>query len=147
MIALEEVHLTEENVLYLEGGMTYSEVVEKLASSLPLENTLEVVEKALERERLVSTAIGKGIAIPHARAPSLNSFSLAVGIAKEDLAWEAVDGEPVRIVCLIVGPENDPSAYLSFLSRITTLLKEERVRGEVLLADSKKNIVNIFLSC
>ncbi len=150
MITLEDFLLEEENVQYLEEGMTYQEVIGALAHSCSASfdgKVLEVVEKALERERLVSTAIGSGIAIPHARVPFLEKFSLAIGIIKGGTSWEAIDGEPVRIVCLIAGPEGAPTAYLSFLSYITSLLKEEEVRRKILFSDSKKNIVNIFRSC
>ncbi len=150
MVVAQELGLKEENICFLEVGLSYKEVIEQLVKSLEDQiagKCLEVVEKVLERERLVSTAVGSGIAIPHRRCDFLEDFHVPIGVVKEGgIDWEAIDGEPVQIVCLSAGPALNPTGYLSFLSHITSLLKEEEIRREILFAESKKNIVNIFLS-
>lgn len=151
MIVLEDFNLSENNVCFLDNELSYQQAIEMLVDTFdsPIkERRLEVVEKILERERVLSTAVGGGIAIPHGRCDFLETFHLAIGIIKEDgISFDAMDGAPVQIVCLIAGPEEGPTRYLSFLSYITSLLKEEEVRREILFCESKKNIVNIFRSC
>ncbi len=150
MQVLEGFRLDEEHVSFLES-CSYEDAINTLVQSM--ENVLEgksqeVVKKVLERERVVSTAIGKAIAIPHGRCSFLKEFSVAVGICKaKGILWNAIDGQDVQIICLIAGPEDNPRGYLSFLSHITSILNEEKMRLQILNATDKKNIVNIFNSC
>ena len=150
MEVLENCILEKSNVCFLDVK-TYEEAISILVRTLDDRlggRSDEVVEKVLERERVVSTAIGNLVAIPHGRCPFLQEFSLAVGVVKEGgIFWDAIDGEEVKIVCLIAGPEDNPTGYLSFLSSITKILKEEDVREKILKETDKKNIVNLFRSC
>ena len=109
---------------------------------------VDVIDKVMEREEIVPTAIGLSIAIPHARCSFLDHFSIAIGVCKgAGIEWGAIDDLPVKIICLIVGPEDKPREYLSFLSFITSLLREEESRLQILNESDKKNIVNIFATC
>ncbi|MCH9617594.1 MAG: PTS system fructose-specific EIIABC component [Chlamydiia bacterium] len=150
MTVLEDYILDEKGVLFLEN-VSYEEAIKTLVKTMSDrvgDKCDQVIEKVLERESVVSTAIGKGIAIPHGRCPFLLDFSLAIGIVKEGgIFWNALDGEQVKIICLIAGPENNPTRYLSFLSSVTSILKEEVLRMKILNETDKKNIVNIFRSC
>jgi PTS system nitrogen regulatory IIA component len=150
MTVLEDYILDENNVCFLEN-VSNEEAIEALVKTMSdrvAGRCDEVTKKVLEREGVVSTAIGKGIAIPHGRCPFLTDFSLAVGVVKEGgIFWNALDGEEVKIICLIAGPEDNPTGYLSFLSSVTSILKEEVLRMRILNETDKKNIVNIFSSC
>lgn len=147
---LEEYILSEKNICFLES-ISYQEAIKTLVQTMSdrIEGKCDdVVAKVLEREYVVSTAIGKGIAIPHARCSFLSDFSLAIGIVKKGgIDWKAIDEEEVKIICLIAGPEDNPPRYLSFLSSVTSILKEEELRAKIISALDKKNIVNIFRSC
>lgn len=150
MQAIEGFKLEEEHIVFLES-CSYEDVITTLVESMSsvLEGrSQDVIKKVLERERVVSTAIGKAIAIPHARCSFLKEFSVAVGVCRDNgIAWNAIDGEDVQIICLIAGPEDNPRGYLSFLSHITSILNEEEMRLRILNEADKKNIVNIFHSC
>ena len=72
----------------------------------------------VKREKIVSTGIGMGVAIPHAKLPSFDRFFLAVGLqkVKDGIDWDALDGAPVRLIFMIGGPANQQTDYLKILS-------------------------------
>jgi mannitol/fructose-specific phosphotransferase system IIA component (Ntr-type) len=146
---LNKIILSEENILFFEKtnrNQIIQSLVETISDKIGGFNSL-IVEKVLEREKIVSTAIGKAIAIPHARVPLLENFALAIGICKDGVEWETLDGEDVKIICLVAGPEDKASQYLSYLSSITCLLNDEEIRLSILNQQDKKKIVNIFVNC
>ncbi len=150
MHVLENFSLEMDNVVFLEN-CTPKEAIVTLVESLNNSihgRVVDVIEKVMEREEIVPTAIGLSIAIPHARCSFLEHFSIAIGVCKGvGIEWGAIDDLPVKIICLIAGPENKPREYLSFLSFITSLLREEEIRIQILNESDKKNIVNIFATC
>lgn len=91
--------------------------------AIPSASDLEA--KLLEREHQGSTAIGKGIAIPHCKLARLERPVIAVGVAPAGVALEAPDREPVRLFFLVVSPEASPAAHLQSLAAISRWLKED----------------------
>jgi fructose-specific phosphotransferase system IIA component len=83
----------------------------------------DLVRSLLDRESIVSTGIGGGIAIPHATSGSIESAAIAVGKAKKGLEFNAIDGKPVHLVFLIVGSANHPNLHLRILARLARLVK------------------------
>lgn len=150
MHVLENFSLEVENVVFLEN-CTPKEAIITLVQSFKDSigaRVVDVIDKVMEREEIVPTAIGLSIAIPHARCSFLDHFSIAIGVCKgAGIEWGAIDDLPVKIICLIAGPEDKPREYLSFLSFITSLLREEESRLQILNESDKKNIVNIFATC
>ena len=150
MIVAEQLFIEESNVSFLDP-CTKEEAITALVKSISSKidgKEKEVIEKILEREAIVPTAIGRAIAIPHGRCPFLEEFTVAIGIiSNEGIAWDAMDFEGVKIICLIAGPADKPSEYLTFLSHITSVLRQEHFRQKILNECDKKTIVNIFRSC
>ena len=99
----------------------------------------------LHREQLVSTGIGMGIALPHAKLSDLDDFFIAIGIQrKKGIEWNALDKAPVRLIFLIGGPDNRQSEYLQILSQLTTAIKEVELRKEMLQAESVEEVLALF---
>ncbi len=99
----------------------------------------------LHREQLVSTGIGMGIALPHAKLADLNDFFIAIGIQrKKGIEWNALDKAPVRLVFLIGGPDDRQSEYLQILSQLTTAIKDVELRKEMLQAESVEAVLALF---
>ncbi|MCH9622075.1 MAG: hypothetical protein S4CHLAM20_15100 [Chlamydiia bacterium] len=149
MKLLEDFFLKEENICFLEKTTPYF-AINTLVKSLGCIDECGpegIIQKVVDRENITRTAIGKEIAIPHARCSFLNDFYMAIGICRDGISWEALDGEDVKIVCLIAGPEDRHRDYLSFLSFITSILNEEELRQKIINEHDKKTIVNIFSSC
>jgi nitrogen PTS system EIIA component len=89
-----------------------------------LDGTL--LDKLLKREELGTTAIGKGVAVPHCRAKGLQSPALLLGLSPEGVAFEAVDGKPSHVFFLLVSPEDNPGAGLRLLAAIAGLVRRSR---------------------
>lgn len=81
----------------------------------------EVVRRVLEREKLMSTGIGGGVAIPHAQCRGAVKLAIALARTKEGIDFDALDGKPVRLFFMIIGPE-EKGGYVRILARISRLL-------------------------
>ena len=94
-----------------------------------------VVEQAvLERERIGSTGIGEGLAIPHALCQGVLATAIAVGRSGRGVDFQSMDGRPVHLVFLIVGPEGQEQSHLVLLSRLARLLRDPEFRTALLQA-------------
>lgn len=105
---------------------------------------LGLEEAILHREKLLSTGIGFGIAIPHARLPNCPDFYIAVGVTRHDIDWRAIDGEPVRLIAMIAGPHDRQREYLQLLSQLTFFLRDEQHRKRLLAASSPLELHQVF---
>lgn len=117
-------------------------LTEELASKGKITAQAPFYNAVLEREKLTSTGIGHGIAIPHAKLADLGEFFIAVAILREKgIDWGAIDGSEVRIVLLIGGPIDRQADYLHILSEITQVIQKEGIREKLLLCHSGEDIV------
>jgi PTS system nitrogen regulatory IIA component len=89
-----------------------------------LDDTL--LDKLLKREELGTTAIGKGVAVPHCRAKGLKVPALLLGLSPDGVAFDAVDGKPSHVFFLLVSPEDNPGAGLRLLAAIAGLVRRSR---------------------
>ena len=92
----------------------------------------EVLQAILERERQFPTGIGYGVAVPHGKTPVLPALVVVAGTTPAPVAYETIDGEPVRVFFLLAGPESAAGAHVKALSRISRLVRREPVRGRLL---------------
>ena len=141
-------YLDERLIVFLDVG-TRNEALAKLVDVLDAHKKLLDKEgfyhAILEREKIVSTGIGIGVAIPHAKLPKYKDFFIAVGIQKsQGIEWNALDGSPVRIIFMIGGPENQQTQYLQILSQLTLSIKDEERRKKLLKARSAREVLEIF---
>jgi len=120
-------------------GRSKEEVIEELLDLVPLpgkEDRDKVYRAVMEREKLMSTGIGNGIAIPHGIVPLRIQLTAALGIAPAPIDFNAIDGQPVRLVFLLVGDEADPGKDIRALARIARLLHREEFRRSLMEARS-----------
>jgi PTS system nitrogen regulatory IIA component len=94
----------------------------------------------MDRERLGSTGIGEGIGIPHGKMKSLESLHLGIGVSRQGIEFESIDGKPVHICFLLVTPENSTGLHLRLLARISRILKNEPFREKLLEAGDRDAI-------
>ena len=97
-----------------------------------------------DRERILSTGIGQGIAIPHAKIASVTKFVAAIGISKTGVDFDSLDDKPAHIIVMIAGPEGQSEEYLRILSRFTAVLKNEQVRNRVIEAKKSDQVMAIL---
>jgi PTS system nitrogen regulatory IIA component len=101
-------------------------------------------EAIIEREKIVSTGIGMGTAIPHAKLTSYDDFFIAIGILSKGLDWNALDQSPVRVIFMIGGPDDKQTEYLRILSSLTQVIKDEQIRKKMLTLNSAEDIIALF---
>ena len=130
MTALEKL-LPPEHIVELKGADKAS-VLRELAfiaaraKGMPAPEV--VLEAIKEREALLSTGIGVGIAIPHCKDKRVKDFSVALGRSARPVEYGSSDGVPVRILAMIVAPDSRQDEYLRLLSRVTKFLRTEKDR-------------------
>ena len=107
----------------------------------------KVIELALiEREKLGSTGIGKGVAIPHAKTDFAKKLTIAFGRRSKGINFNSLDGEDVQLFFVFASPLSDSSIYLKILARISRLIRSEDFRNKLLKATDAQEILNIISS-
>lgn len=119
-------------------------LVEMLHKRGKVRDSQSFYDAIIEREKIVSTGIGMGVAIPHAKLNSFRDFFIAIGILRKGLDWNALDGLPVRIVLVIGGPDDKQTEYLQILSGLTQLIKDDEIRKKMLTLNSPEDIIKLF---
>ncbi len=122
----------------------YRELLEPLKAKMPGLNTAEAFRLLWERETKLSSAVGRGIAIPHARLPGLTRPLIAFARLAHPLSFQSPDGVPVRLVFLVLSPSGYPVVQLKLLSRIAALAMNENLRKRLLTARTPDAVIEIL---
>lgn len=122
------------------------ELCQALGKEHPSLDMNSLMEVLVERERLGSTGIGDGIAIPHGKLPDLDDLMLSFGRSVDGVDFDSLDGKPAHLFFLVVAPENSAGTHLKALARISRLLKSNVVRRELLEAKDAQDIYSIIES-
>lgn len=140
--------LTPEFIVFPLQVSTKEEVISSLVGRLYERGKISNYELAkkvvLDRETLMTTGIGKGVAFPHGRYPDIENVIVSIGIAPKGIDFKAVDGQPVSIFVLLLSPEKYPNKHLKILGRFSKILNIEECRQEILTAKSAEKIAEIF---
>ncbi|MHC5020436.1 MAG: PTS sugar transporter subunit IIA [Planctomycetota bacterium] len=118
-----------ERVTFLEAtdkASALEEMVELLVTDPRAGERDPLIQAILARDEIVSTAIGFGIAIPHARIESVKRLCMAVGLSPGGIDYPSIDDKPVRVVVMIAASSEDQNLYLRVLSKVMAFLKRER---------------------
>lgn len=141
-------YLIPERVKLNLEGKTKSEIIREMAQLfvksgvLDSEDLEEFVKEINEREKLTPTGMQDGIAIPHARTPFVKQLSLALGISKEGIDFESMDGEPSKLIFMIAAPEETKKEHLDLLAEISKLSYEEELVEELKRASTIEDVIN-----
>lgn len=106
----------------------------------------KVRDAVLEREKIMSTGVGKGFAIPHGKTNAVNEILAAFGKTEKPIDYEALDNQPVDLVFLLVGKDDMVSTHIKLLSRISRMMTKDDFREKLRLAKSSDEILEIFKS-
>jgi len=120
------------------------ELVEVVSRGEAMDDTDALYDAIMEREELVSTGIGNGIAIPHCMTSSINTTRMAFGRKKEGVKFDSVDNQPVSLFFLLVGPEGNPNHHLQILSKLARYLHDESFCRSLLEAGSPGEVLDAF---
>ena len=121
-------------------------LADNISTAPQIKNRQEVAQEILKRDELMSTAIGRGIAIPHIRLPSITDLVVSVGISQTDiLDFQALDDEPVRLLFMIAAAYNQHAYYLQTLSFFSARLKNRELRNTLLESKSAEEAYKVLL--
>ncbi|UCD54827.1 MAG: PTS sugar transporter subunit IIA [Candidatus Omnitrophota bacterium] len=104
-----------------------------------------LVKILIDRELLGSTGIGQGIGIPHGKSPKIRKLIGAIGISKEGVNFDSLDGEPAHIFFLLLAPQESAGPHLKALARISRLLKDRYFQDMLKKAKSEKELINFII--
>jgi len=113
------------------------EMVEALAEHRKVKDQEEALKSVIEREKLGSTGVGLGVAIPHGRTDAVDKLVGALGISQEGVDFDSLDGEPVHFVFLILSPLEATGDYLRAISRVSRFFKDRYFR------EALKNVTSV----
>jgi mannitol/fructose-specific phosphotransferase system IIA component (Ntr-type) len=103
----------------------------------------DLIRTLKEREEIMSTGIGFGIAIPHAKIPCIKKISFAVGISKDGIDFDSMDGEPVQLIILVIASDTQHKEYLALLSKIMAMLKKPGVKNKITSAETPEEVISL----
>jgi nitrogen PTS system EIIA component len=139
--------LRPEAVLAELSGHTAPEVLAELcrpvAGALSLDHT-RLVQTLLDRERLGSTSVGDGVAIPHGRLPDLPALTAVFGRSKGGVEFRSIDGKPVRLFLALFAPQSAASTYVQVLARVSRLFRSPAFRDAILSAPDAPAILKLI---
>ena len=141
-------YLEEKYIIINLENTTKNEAIRELAEVLKSNPNIKDFDKYLDevfvREEQASTGVGRGAAIPHARTDALSDFVVAVGRAPAGIDFDAVDGQPVKVIVLMGTPIAKVRSYLKVLAHISHLLKKDHFLESLLDAKDAAAIMGVF---
>ncbi len=140
-IRIENI-LSKDRIIFLDYENRRDALMalaENLSLAPQVKNRQELSKEILKREELMSTAIGRGIAIPHVRLSSVTDLIVSVGISRRDIVdFQTLDDQPVRLLFMIAAAYNQHAYYLQALSFFSTRLKNDSLRNGLCAAKSSQ---------
>ena len=137
-------YLSEDLVLHSLTANGKSDVLNELIAPLsdkyPEMDTDQAVRVLLDREKLGTTGIGSGIAIPHGKLENLDEVIVVVGRSSSGVKFDALDHKPCSIFFLVLAPEKNAAIHLRILAQVSRVLKEEAFRTAFIQADSPEEL-------
>ncbi len=102
----------------------------------------EIRQAILDREAVLSTGIGGGVAIPHGKSETVDDLVLVAGTTKDPIDFDALDARPVSLVLMLVGPESAAGLHVKILSRISRVLRSRNLRNSLVAATSAREFLS-----
>ena len=120
------------------------ELCDSLARAHPTLDARKLMDVLQDREKLGSTGIGEGVAIPHGKLQGLPQLLASFGVSREGIDFEAIDGKPTHLFFALVAPENSAGVHLKALARISRLFKSPTFRAAILQAREPAQIYELI---
>ena len=120
------------------------ELVQLLEAAHGVNTKGEILSKVLQRESMMSTGIGNGVAIPHGKTRLLDHLVAACGVAPAGIEFDSMDGEPATLFILLVSPESLRGPHVKALANVSRLLKEESVRTALRQSETPQGFLGVL---
>ena len=143
-------YMSEDRIILNLKSQEKEEVFEEMAPLFVADNIIdaeeleEFIEGLKEREKLTATGMQDGIAVPHAKSPSVHKIALALGISKEGINFESMDGEPSKYIFMIAAPKGTKQEHLDLLAMISELSYSEEVLEKLGKAQTRAEVIEIL---
>ena len=143
-------YMSEDRIILNLKSQEKEEVFEEMAPLFVEDNIIdaeeleEFIEGLKEREKLTATGMQDGIAVPHAKSPSVHKIALALGISKEGINFESMDGEPSKYIFMIAAPKGTKQEHLDLLAMISELSYSEEVLEKLGKAQTRAEVIEIL---
>ena len=143
-------YMSEDRIILNLKSQEKEEGFEEMAPLFVEDNIIdaeeleEFIEGLKEREKLTATGMQDGIAVPHAKSPSVHKIALALGISKEGINFESMDGEPSKYIFMIAAPKGTKQEHLDLLAMISELSYSEEVLEKLGKAQTKSEVIGIL---
>lgn len=121
----------------------FRQMVEALRMVEPALDVATAVAEIMAREESFPTALGHGVAVPHGYLQQVRTRLCAIAQLQEGLDFDAPDGQPVRLVFLIIGPTNDPNGHLTAMAEVARIVFDEALRTELLNAPDSEELARL----
>lgn len=139
-------HIKPENIKLQIEGQTKEEVIEELVELLTetccVESADTILDAVLAREREGSTGLEKGVAIPHAKCDAVSNLSIVIGISKEGIDFDSLDGKPSNLFFLMVAPTSESGPHVQAIAKIVKMIKIDRFRDRLLKAKAGEEVID-----
>ena len=122
----------------------FEELIDLLVRAGRVEDRERALDAIYRREEQRSTGIGKGVAIPHGKDESIKSITAAAGTSQTGIEFEAIDGEPVYLVFLVLAEQNNPGPHLQALSEIAACLSQPRAYDKLIHAKTPEEFLALL---
>jgi fructose-specific phosphotransferase system IIA component len=122
------------------------EMVELIDKSRKVRNKSQILKAVLDREAVMSTGVGDEVAIPHGKADGIEDIVAALGITKEPVDFKSLDKKPVKLIWLLVGPQDKTGPHLKALSRISRLMHKKDFRERLIKSKTPKEMIDAIVS-
>jgi len=140
--------LNESLVVTALSGTTKEEIIDSMidlvATSPKVLDKDKVRDAIFEREKIMSTGVGNGFAIPHGKTDAVSDIVAAFAVTAEPIDYQSLDEKPVRLVFLLVGKDNMVGPHIKLLSRISRLMNKEEFRKRLMNLKSPKDVIETF---
>jgi len=121
-----------------------AELLSLLEKNKYIKESKKILETVMEREKLGSTGIGQGIAVPHAKTEQIDNLVGALGISQNGVDFDSLDGEPVYIIFLLLAPTKSIGLHLKALAKIARLLKDRVFRNALRECKTPEEAIKII---
>ena len=119
-------------------------VIDLIADRAEVSDPDSMRSAVFEREKTMSTGVGKGLGLPHAKTSAVDGILAALAVSKEPVEFASIDNHPVRIVFLLVGKQDAKSQHVRILSRISRMMNQKDTRERVLAAATSEELLSII---
>jgi fructose-specific phosphotransferase system IIA component len=129
-------------------GTSKEEIIDSMINLIG--NSKNVLDKEkvrqaiLEREKIMSTGVGNGFAIPHGKTDAVKDIVAAFAVTEHPVDYQALDEQPVRLVFLLIGRDSLVGPHIKLLSRISRLMNREEFRKELLMSKTPQDVIELF---